>query len=92
MTELVGTKRGLASALHSGDPAFDELPDYIMERLEPALDGLLSAARAGGHVRADATAREVLLTVALMCQPVRGEDRYFNERMITIFIEGLRHS
>ena len=24
-TEFVGTKRGLASALHSGDPAYDDL-------------------------------------------------------------------
>jgi AcrR family transcriptional regulator len=91
-TELVRTKRGLASALHSGDPAFSDLPGYFMEHLEPALDGLLGAARANGHVRADVTARDVLLTVALMCQPVRGEDPHLNERMIRIFIEGLRHS
>jgi AcrR family transcriptional regulator len=91
-TEFVGTKRGLATALHSGDPAFDDLPRYFMEHLEPALDGLLGAARANGHVRADVTARDVLLTVALMCQPVRGEDPHLNERMIRIFIEGLRHS
>ena len=91
-TEFVGTKRGLASALHSGDPAFDDLPRYFMGRLEPALDGLLGAARASGHVLAHVTARDVLLTVALMCQPVRGEDPHFNERMIRIFTDGLRHS
>jgi AcrR family transcriptional regulator len=91
LTALVGTKRGFASALHSGDPAFDDLPGYIMERLEPALDGLLGAARADGQVRADVTARDVIRTVALMCQPIRGEHRDLNERMIRIFIEGLRH-
>jgi AcrR family transcriptional regulator len=90
--ELVGAKRGLATALHSGDPTFDDLPHYFMEHLEPALDGLLGAARVSGDIRADVTARDVLLTVALMCQPVRGEDLHFNERMIHIFIEGLRHS
>jgi hypothetical protein len=63
-----------------------------MEHLEPALDGLLGAARVSGDIRADVTARDVLLTVALMCQPVRGEDLHFNERMIRIFIEGLRCS
>jgi hypothetical protein len=78
--------------LHSGNPAVDELPRYIMERLEPAVDGLLSAARASGHLRADVSARDVLLTVALMCQPVRGAELHFNEHMIGIFIEGLRHS
>jgi AcrR family transcriptional regulator len=91
-TELVGTKRGLASALHSGDPAFSDLPRYFMKHLEPALDGLLGAARASHEVRADVTARDVLLTVALMCQPVRGEEPHLNERMIRIFIQGLRHS
>jgi AcrR family transcriptional regulator len=91
-TEFVGTKRGLASVLHSGDPAFEDLPRYFMEYLEPALDGLLEAARASGHVRADVTARDVLLTVALMCQPVRGEDLDFNEHMIRIFTDGLRQS
>jgi AcrR family transcriptional regulator len=90
--DFVGTKHGLAAALHSGDPAFNDLPRYLMERLEPALDGLLSAARTSGHVRVDLTARDLLLTVALMCRPVRGEDLHFNERMIRIFIEGLRHS
>ena len=35
-TEFVATKRGLAAALHSGDPAFDALPGYFMERLGPA--------------------------------------------------------
>jgi AcrR family transcriptional regulator len=91
-TELVGTKRGLASALHSGDPAFSDLPRYFMEHLEPALHGLLGAARASGEVQADVTARDVLLTVALLCQPVRGEDPHLNERMIRVFIEGLRRS
>ena len=83
---------GLASALDSGDPAFNDLPRYFMEHLEPALHGLLGAARANGKVRADVTARDVLLTVALMCQPVPSEDPHLNERMIRIFIEGLRHS
>jgi AcrR family transcriptional regulator len=91
-TEFVGTKRGLATALHSGDPAFDELPRYFMDHLDPALDGLLEAARKSGDVRADVTASDVLLAVALMCNPVPGRDQRFNERMIRIFIEGLRHS
>ncbi len=91
-TELVGTKRGLATALHSGDPAFDDLPRSFMERLEPPLEGLLRAAIVSGDIRADVTARDILLTVALMCQPVRREDPRLNERMIRIFVEGLRHS
>lgn len=91
-TVLVATKRGLATALHSGDPAFDGLPRYFMDHLEPVLDGLLGAARTSGDVRPDIAARDILLTVALMCQPVPGEDLRFNERMIRIFIDGLTHA
>lgn len=92
LTEFVGTKRGFASALHSGDPAFDDLPRYFMAHLEPALEGLLDSARATGEIQADITAGDLLRTVALMCQPVPGEDQRFNERMIRIFVEGLRRS
>jgi AcrR family transcriptional regulator len=89
-TQLVGTKRGLAGALHSGDPAFDDLPGYFMAHLEPPLNGLLEAARSAGDVRSDVTARDILLTIALMCQPVPGEQLPFNERMIGVFVDGLR--
>jgi AcrR family transcriptional regulator len=90
-TEFVGTKRGLASALHSGDPAYDDLPQRLLSRLEPALHTLLARAAAGGYAREDVTAREVLTTIALICQPVPGEQPSFNQRMTRVFIEGLGH-
>ena len=34
---FIATKRGLATALHSGNPAFDALPAYFEKRLRPAL-------------------------------------------------------
>lgn len=92
LIELVGTKQGLAAALHSGGPAFDELPDYIMSHLEPALENLLVGARAAGALRESITARELVLVIALMCQPVHGETFSFNERMIQIFLSGLSSS
>ena len=73
LTEFVGTKRGLATALHSGDPAFDVLPGYFMQRLEPALGAVLEAAAATGDVRAEVSARKLLFAVALLCQPVVGD-------------------
>jgi AcrR family transcriptional regulator len=89
-TDFVGTKRGLASALHSGDPAYDNLPQRLLDRLEPALQMLLDRAIGGGYDRDDATAREVLMTIALICQPVRGEQPNFNQRMTRVFMQGLR--
>lgn len=91
-TEFVGTKRGLATALHSGDPAFDALPGYFMERLEPVLGALLDAAAASGEVRADVSARDLLHAVALLCQPVRGEGLAYNQRMVGVLVDGLRHA
>jgi hypothetical protein len=89
-TDFVGTKRGLASALHSGDPAYDDLPRHLLDQLEPALQTLLARAVDGGYARAGVTARDVLMTVALICQPVPGEQPSFNQRMTRVFIEGLR--
>jgi AcrR family transcriptional regulator len=88
-TDFVGTKRGLAAALHSGDPAYDDLPQHLLDRLEPALQTLLARAVDGGYARHDVTAREVLIAIALICQPVPGGQPGFNRRMARVFLEGL---
>lgn len=89
-TEFVATKRGLAKALHSGDPAFDALPDYFMGRLGPALASLLDAAAASGTIRTDIDAKDLLHSVALLCQPVPGEGPSYSQRMVAVLIDGLR--
>ena len=89
-TAFVGTKRGLAAALHSGDPAYDDLPEHLLDRLEPPLRTLLARAAGGGRAQDDITAREVLTTIALICQPVPGGQPGFNQRMTQVFMEGLR--
>ncbi|MCU1477376.1 MAG: TetR family transcriptional regulator [Subtercola sp.] len=88
--EFVGTKRGLASALHSGDPAYDDLPQHLLDQLEPAFHALLSQAVSGGYARADVRARDVLTTLALISHPVPGEQPSFNQRMARVFVDGLR--
>ena len=88
-TDFVATKRGLASALHSGDPAYDGLPELLLDRLEPALRALLARAVDDGYARDDVTAREVLVTIALICQPVPGEQPGFHQRMTRVFMDGL---
>lgn len=90
-TEFVGTKRGLATALHSGDPAFADLPGYFSQRLEPALAALLDATTATGEIRTDINAKDLLHAVALLCQPIPDEDFAYNRRMAAVFIDGLRH-
>ncbi|WP_245717905.1 TetR/AcrR family transcriptional regulator [Nocardia miyunensis] len=90
LTEFVGTKRGLATAIHSGDPKFDDLAEHLMKRLEPVLGGLIDAAVATGEARADVGARELLHAVALLCQPVPGEALAYNQRLVSVLLDGLR--
>jgi AcrR family transcriptional regulator len=90
-TEFLATKRGLATALHSGDPAFEALPGYFMGRLGPALGSLLEAAAASGEIRADISAKDVLYAVANLSLPVAGEGVAYSQRMVALLIDGLRY-
>jgi AcrR family transcriptional regulator len=89
-TQLLATKRGLASALHSGDPAFAGLPDYFFQRLGPALSALLDAAAAEGTVRGDVEAQDLLYAVAQLCQPVPGRGPGHSRRIVGVLVDGLR--
>ena len=89
-TAFVATKRGLATALHSGDPAFDALPGYFWKRLGPVLDELLDAATATGEIRADVSAKDLLTAVALLSHPAPDTGPEYSQRMVTLLIDGMR--
>lgn len=88
---FVAAKRGLAKALHSGDPAFDTLPAYFDQRLRPALRALLATAVAAGEVRADIDADELLGAVASLCMSAHNIAPGRAERMVALLVDGLRH-
>lgn len=88
-TDFVATKRGLASALHSGDPAYDDLPQLLLDRLEPALRMLLDRAVDDSEGRDGLTAREMLVAVSLLCHPVPSVQPDFNQRAARAFVEGV---
>jgi AcrR family transcriptional regulator len=90
-TRFVATKRGLAAALHSGDPAFDALPGYFDQRLRPALASLLKSAAAAGAVRADVDPNDLLRAVANLGQSADGDGSAHAERMVGLLIDGLRY-
>jgi AcrR family transcriptional regulator len=90
-TEFVATKRGLAPALHSGDPAFEALPGYFIQHLGPALGSLLEAAAASGKIRAGISARDLLYAVANLCQPTADGGAAYSQRMVALLIDGLRY-
>jgi AcrR family transcriptional regulator len=88
---FLGTKRGLASALHSGSPAFDHLPAYFQERLQPALQTLLDSATAAGEVRTDFSARDLLDAVASLCRSAYEHGPDHAQRMVALLVDGLRY-
>ncbi len=88
---FVAAKRGLAKALHSGDPAFDNLPGYFDRRLRPALRTLLAAAAAAGEVRADIDADDLLSAVTSLCMSAHNDGAGRAERMVALLVDGLRH-
>ncbi len=87
---FLAAKRGLAAALHSGNPAFDALPAYFQQRLEPALQSLLDAAATAGKARTDFTAFELLGAVASLCRHAY-EQGHHARRMVALLVDGLRH-
>jgi AcrR family transcriptional regulator len=87
---FIATKRGLAAALHSGDPAFDALPAYFQQHLRPALGSLLESAAAAGEVRADVEPDDLLRAVANLCLPA-ADDAAHTQRMLALLIDGLRY-
>ena len=87
---FIATKRGLATALHSGDPAFDSLPAHFQARLLPALRSLLDTAVAAGAVRGDVDAGDLLRAVGSLCMQSRDGDGAQARRMVALLVDGLR--
>jgi AcrR family transcriptional regulator len=100
---FIVTKKGLASALHSGDPAFDALPDYFRSNFEPALQNLLAAAAKAGEARSDIDAYDLLRAIGNLASagstsggkagddPEHHEGMQHTYRMLDLMIDGLRY-
>jgi AcrR family transcriptional regulator len=89
--DFIATKRGLAAALHSGDPAYSALPGYFNKRLLPALKTLLDAAVAAGVVRPGIEAEDLLRAVATLCHGPHGDEPVYARRMVALLVDGLRY-
>lgn len=88
----IANKRGLATALHSGDPAFEGLPDYFRDKFEPALRALLDSTTAAGKIRKDFGPYDLLLATGNL-SVFSGEGRLKHvQRMVGLLIEGLLRS
>lgn len=88
---FIATKRGLATALHSGNPAFEPLPAYFNQRLRPAFRTLLESAAAAGAVRTDVDADDILGAVAGLCMTADSSTPNHTQRMVALIADGLRY-
>ncbi|WP_019544578.1 TetR/AcrR family transcriptional regulator [Streptomyces sulphureus] len=88
--DFLVTKHGLAAVLHSGNPGFEALHAYFLDRLVPVCAQLLDAATAAGEVRADLEAYELLRGIGNLCVGVEDDSRYDARRVVGILVEGLR--
>jgi AcrR family transcriptional regulator len=85
---LVVTKRGLAAAFHSGEPAYAALATYFEASLVPPLTRLLDAA--AEEIRAKVSARELLKAIALLCGTASQGDVGQARRMVALLLNGLK--
>jgi AcrR family transcriptional regulator len=91
--EFVAAKRGLSAALHSGDPAYEPLPQYLMAHLAPAAADLLQAAATEGIVRSDVEPADFLMGIAHLCSPDgKGGITKESRRMVSLLVDGLRYN
>jgi AcrR family transcriptional regulator len=89
--QLATMKRGLAAALHSGDPAFEALPARREQRLRPAFQALFQRAMDAGVVRRDIEPDELLNAAASLCMSNHDSRPAHVQRMVALLVDGLRH-
>ncbi|WP_260436019.1 TetR/AcrR family transcriptional regulator [Burkholderia sp. Bp9143] len=89
--EFVTTRRGLAAALNSGDPAFKALPLYFLERLRPVVQRLLDAATSAGEIRKGIQPDELLCAVGALCAPLECPEPPDARRLVSLFVDGMRY-
>ena len=89
--DFIATKRGLASALHSGNPAYATLPTYFDTRLRPAFQALLDAAARAGEVPSATDPDDLLQAVRSLCMSAQDDPEYVR-RMVALLVNGLRYT
>jgi AcrR family transcriptional regulator len=84
--ELLSTKHGLITAMHSDAPTYESLTECLQEPLRPGLRLLLDNASRAGLIRPDTDTDDLLQGVAALCllEPAQ------TQRLVALMIDGLR--
>jgi AcrR family transcriptional regulator len=86
---FVATKRGFASALHSGDPAYQPLPAYLFGILAPKVQDILDAGAREGSIRADVRAGDLINALSRLAHEEPAGTGDSSTRMTDVLLDGL---
>lgn len=89
LARFVATKRGFASALHSGDPAYRPLPGQFLGVLAPKVQAILDAGAAGGSIRHDIHADDLIHALSRLADSHPGDPADRASRMSNVLLDGL---
>ncbi|MCO1333792.1 TetR/AcrR family transcriptional regulator [Microbulbifer sp. OS29] len=86
---FLAAKKGLAAALHSGDPAFETLPAYFRANFQPALATLMASAKESGEIQTDIDPYDLLRAIANLSVTNNEDDIQHTYRILDLLIKGL---
>lgn len=89
LARFVATKRGFASALHSGDPAYQPLPAQFLGVLAPRVQSILDAGQADGTIRGDVRAEDLIHALSGLADSHPGESEGRAARMTGVLLDGV---
>ena len=86
---FVATKRGFASALHSGDPAYSPLRGQLLGVLAPRVQEILDAGVADGTIRGDVRAEDLINALSRLADAHPGDSDDRAGRMTDVLLDGV---
>lgn len=89
LARFVATKRGFASALHSGDPAYTPLPAQFIGVLAPRVQRILDAGAADGSIRPDIRAEDLVPALSRLADSTAAAANPA-DGMMGVLLDGLR--
>jgi AcrR family transcriptional regulator len=89
LDRFVATKRGFASALHSGDPAYQPLPAQFLGVLAERVQRILDAGVREGTIRADVRAEDLIGALSRLADSHPAEADSGGASMTGVLLDGL---
>lgn len=89
LARFVATKRGFASALHSGDPAYQPLPGQFLGVLAPRVQRILDAGVQDGTIRGDIRAEDLIHALSRLADSHPGDADGRAASMTGVLLDGL---